>query len=79
MRHHRLVSAADNNLLGENKYHKSTEVVLGSNIEEVIFNYTERELSMCLDPFMSMYNKINMNILVFLKQWQRHNRQAASG
>jgi len=36
MRHHRLVSAADDNLLGENKNGKNAEVVLGSTSEEVI-------------------------------------------
>jgi hypothetical protein len=36
MRHHHLVSVAEDNLLGENKSCKKTEVVLGSNSEEVI-------------------------------------------
>jgi hypothetical protein len=36
MRHYHLVSAADDNLLGENKNCKKAEVVLGSTIEDVI-------------------------------------------
>jgi hypothetical protein len=31
---------------------------------------------MCLDLFTSIYEIINMHILVLLKQWQRCNRQA---
>jgi len=36
MRHHCLVSAAGDNILGENKNCKNVEVVLGGTSEEVI-------------------------------------------
>ena len=77
MRHYHLVSAADDNLLSENKNCKNAEVVLGSTSEEVIQNYTQMELSMLLYLFMSVCDEINVNILVSLKQQQKHNRHAA--